>query len=164
MSNTAGEQALAHCDISSLLSRYYQAIDVANWTVLNDEVLDDEAVWEVVQHSPTGGSIEDTVTGRQDIVAWFERIMGGEVSMSEGTVRHFINTHVISVDGDRAHTTSHLQAIGTDTLAILSNGFVEADHVRTERGWRIRRYHIDEHITDADMAAFKASFEITSGQ
>jgi hypothetical protein len=139
MSNAAAEEALAHCRISSLLSRYYQAIDVANWTVLNDEVLDDDAVWEVVQHSPTGGSIE-------------------------GTVRHFITTHVISVDGDRAHSTSHLQAIGTDTLAILSNGFVEADHVRTERGWRIRRYHIDEHITDADMAAFKAAFDIASGR
>jgi hypothetical protein len=162
MSNAAAEEALAHCQISSLLSLYYQAIDVANWTVLNDAVLDDDAVWEVVQHSPTGGTIEDTVNGRANIVAWFERIMGGEVSMSEGTVRHFINTHVISVSGESAHSTSHLQAVGTDTLAILSNGFVAADHVRTSRGWRIRRYHIDEHITDADMAAFKAAFDISN--
>jgi len=164
MSNVVAEEALAHCHISSLLSRYYQAIDVANWTALNDEVLDDDAVWEVVQHSPTGGTIEDTVSGRADIVAWFEQIMGGEVSMSEGTVRHFINTHVITVDGDRAHSTSHLQAVGTDTMAILSVGFAEADHVRTERGWRIRRYRLDEHITDADMAAFKAAFETADGQ
>ena len=49
------------CHISSLLSRYYQAIDVANFTALDDEVLADDAVWEVVQHSPTGGTIEDTV-------------------------------------------------------------------------------------------------------
>jgi SnoaL-like domain len=160
MSNAAAEEALAHCNIASLLSRYYQAIDVANWTALDNDVLDDDAVWEVAQHSPTGGSIQDIVSGRPEIVAWFERIMGGEVSMSEGTVRHFITTHVIDVDGDRAHSTSHLQAVGTDTLAILSNGFVEADHVRTDRGWRIRRYHIDEHITDADMAAFKAAFDI----
>src|ERR1700722_7056638 len=132
MSNAAAEEALAHCHISSLLSRYYQAIDVANFTALNDEVLDDEAVWEVVQHSPTGGTIEDTVSGRADIVAWFERIMGGEVSMSGGAVRHSIHTHVITVDGDRARSTSHLQAIGTDTLAVLSSGFVTADHVRTE--------------------------------
>jgi hypothetical protein len=154
MSNAAAEEALAHCHISSLLSRYYQAIDVANFTALDDEVLADGAVWEVVQHSPTGGTIEDTVSGRADIVAWFEQIMGGEVSMSEGTVRHFINTHVITVDGDRAHSTSHLQAVGTDSMAILSVGFAEADHVRTARGWRIRRYRLDEHITDADMAAF----------
>jgi SnoaL-like domain len=164
MSNAAAEEALAHCHISSLLSRYYQAIDVANFTVLDDEVLADDAVWEVVQHSPTGGTIEDTVSGRADIVAWFEQIMGGEVSMSEGTVRHFLNTHVITVDGDRAHSTSHLQAVGTDSMAILSVGFAEADHVRTARGWRIRRYRLDEHITDADMAAFKAAFDTPAGQ
>jgi ketosteroid isomerase-like protein len=164
MSNAAAEEALAHCHISSLLSRYYQAIDVANFTALDDEVLADDAVWEVVQHSPTGGTIEDTVSGRADIVAWFEQIMGGEVSMSEGTVRHFINTHVITVDGDHAHSTSHLQAVGTDSMAILSVGFAQADHVRTARGWRIRRYRLDEHITDADMAAFKAAFDTTDGQ
>ena len=164
MSNAAAEEALAHCHISSLLSRYYQAIDVANFTALDDEVLADDAVWEVVQHSPTGGTIEDTVSGRADIVAWFEQIMGGEVSMSEGTVRHFINTHVITVDGDRAHSTSHLQAVGTDSMAILSVGFAEADHVRTARGWRIRRYRLDEHITDADMAAFKAAFDTADSQ
>jgi hypothetical protein len=160
MSNGAAEEALAHCHISSLLSLYYQAIDVANWTVLDNEVLDDDAVWEVVQHSPTGGTIEDTVSGRAAIVAWFEQIMGGEVSMSEGTVRHFLNTHVITVDGDRAHSTSHLQAVSTESMAILSVGFAAADHVRTGRGWRIRRYQLDEHITDADMAAFKAAFDI----
>ena len=164
MSNVAADEALAHCHISSLLSRYYQAIDVANFTALDDEVLADDAVWEVVQHSPTGGTIEDTVSGRADIVAWFEQIMGGEVSMSEGTVRHFINTHVNTVDGDRAHSTSHLQAVGTDSMAILSVGFAEADHVRTARGWRIRRYRLDEHITDADMAAFKAAFDTAAGQ
>jgi hypothetical protein len=164
MSNAAAEEALAHCHISSLLSRYYQAIDVANFTALDDEVLADDAVWEVVQHSPTGGTIEDTVSGRADIVAWFEQIMGGEVSMSEGTVRHFLNTHVITVDGDRAHSTSHLQAVGTDSMAILSVGFAEADHVRTARGWRISRYRLDEHITDADMAAFKAAFDTAAGQ
>src|SRR5665213_1925626 len=122
MPNDAAEEALAHCHIASLLAQYYQAIDTANWPVLDQQVLADDAVWEVIQHSPSGGTIEDTVTGRSDIVAWFERIMGGEVSMSEGTVRHFISTHVISVEGDRAHSTSHLQAVATDTLATLSNG------------------------------------------
>jgi hypothetical protein len=49
-------------------------------------------------------------------------------------------------------------------MAILSVGFAEADHVRTARGWRIRRYRLDEHITDADMAAFKAAFDTADGQ
>jgi SnoaL-like domain len=149
------EEALAHAHITSLLAKYYQAIDVGNWTVLDQEILADDAVWEVIQHSPSGGSIEDTVKGRPEIVGWFEQIMGGEASMSEGTCRHFISTHVIDVDGDTARSTSHLQAFDTHRFIMLSNGVVEADHVKTDRGWRIRRYHIDEDITDADMEAFK---------
>ncbi|HEX4219270.1 MAG TPA: nuclear transport factor 2 family protein, partial [Acidimicrobiales bacterium] len=147
--------ALAHSHISSLLGKYYQAIDTANWPVLDQEVLADGAVWEVIQHSPSGETIEDTVKGRPDIVNWFEQIMGGGASMSEGTCRHFVSTHVIDVDGDTARSSSHLQAFDTHTFVMLSNGVVEADHVKTDRGWRIRRYHIDEDITEADMEAFK---------
>jgi hypothetical protein len=153
--NDPAEEALAHGHITSLLAKYYQAIDVGNWTVLDQEILADDAVWEVIQHSPSGESIEDTVKGRAEIVGWFEQIMGGEASMSQGTCRHFISTHVIDVDGDTARSTSHLQAFDTHRFIMLSNGVVEADHVKSDRGWRIRRYHIDEDITDADMEAFK---------
>lgn len=57
-------------------------------------------------------------------------------------------------------STSHLQAVDTVTMATLANGFVEADHVRTEEGWRIRRYKVKERITDADMEAFKATLAL----
>ncbi len=155
MPNDAAEEALAHAHISSLLAKYYQAIDNGKWDVLDEEVLADGAVWEVTQHSPTGGSIEDTVKGRAEILEWFAKIMGGEASMSEGTCRHFIGTHVIDVDGDRARSRSHLQAFDTRTLGMLSNGWAAAEHVKTDRGWRILRYHLEENITDADMEAFK---------
>ncbi len=155
MSDDVAQEALAHAHISSLLAKYYQAIDNSWWDVLDQEILADDALWEVVQTSPTGGSTEDTVKGRQAIVDWFLQIMGGEAAMSEGTCRHFVSTHVIEVDGARARSNAHLQAFDTHTMAMLSNGVVEADHVRTERGWRIQRYNIVESITDADMEAFK---------
>ena len=47
MSNAAAEEALAHCHISSLPTRYYQATDVAHWSVRNDAVPDDDTVWEI---------------------------------------------------------------------------------------------------------------------
>jgi len=155
MSGDAAQEALAHAHISSLLAKYYQAIDNGRWDVLDREVLADDARWEVVQSSPTGGTIEDTVVGREAILSWFAAIMGGEAAMSEGTCRHFISTHVIEVDGDTARSNAHLQAFDTHTMAMLSNGVIEADHVKTDRGWRIRRYNIVESITDADMDAFK---------
>jgi hypothetical protein len=155
----AAEEALAHCHITSLLSLYYQALDTADWDRLEDLVMADDAVWEVVQHSPSG-TVRDLAEGRDAVLGWFKQMMGGEVTMSQGTVRHFINTHVITVGAQTAHSTSHLQAVDTTTLGILANGFVEAEHVKTPEGWRIRRYKIDEHITDADMDAFKKTLEL----
>ena len=155
----AAEEALAHCRISSLLSLYYQALDTADWDRLERQVLAEDAVWEIIQHSPLG-TVRDLADGRDAVLGWFKQLMGGQVTMSEGTVRHFINTHVITVAGRTAHSTSHLQAVDTTTLAILANGFVEAEHVNTPAGWRIRRYKIDEHITDRDMEAFKKSLQL----
>ena len=148
-------EALAHCQIASLLSRYYQSIDQADLEALGRDVLAEDAVWEVSQHSPTEGSIRDVVEGRPAVVEWFSKILGGGVSMSEGACRHFLSTHVIDVDGDGATSTSHLQAVHTHTLQTLSNGVVRARHVRTPAGWRIAHLRLDEDITDADMVAFK---------
>jgi hypothetical protein len=85
-------------------------------------------------------------------------MLGGGVTMSEGSVRHMLTTHVIRVDGDSGHSTSHLQAIETVGMTNVASGFVEADHVRTPQGWRIRYYKVEETITAADMQALKATF------
>jgi predicted SnoaL-like aldol condensation-catalyzing enzyme len=150
----AATEALAYCQISSVLSLYYQALDSSNWSTLERQVMSEDAVWEVIQHSPSG-TVRDLADGRDAVLRWFKRMMGGEVNMSQGTVRHFLNTHVITVEDQTARSTSHLQAVHTTTLQILANGFVEAEHTKTPDGWRISRYKIDEHITDADMDAFK---------
>jgi predicted SnoaL-like aldol condensation-catalyzing enzyme len=156
ISMEAAEEALAYCHITSLLSLYYQALDTANWDTLEKQVMADDAVWEVIQHSPSG-TVRDLAEGRDAVLRWFKRMMGGEVTMSQGTVRHFINTHVIKIEGHTARSTSHLQAVDSGTLNIVANGFVEAEHTKVPEGWRIKRYKIDEHITDADMNAFKAT-------
>jgi hypothetical protein len=70
-------------------------------------------------------------------------------------VLHFLSTHVIRVDGDRATSTSHLQAVSTPTRQILATGVAEAEHVRTKAGWRIRHYKVTERITDEDMRALQ---------
>lgn len=148
----AAEEALAHGQIQSLLSLYYQALDAGDLDRLEREVMAEDASWHVVQTASTG-RIEDRATGRGEVIAWFRKMLSGGVSMSEGTVLHFLSTHVIRVDGDRATSTSHLQAVSTPTMQILATGVAEAEHVRTPAGWRIRRYKVTERITDADMQA-----------
>ncbi len=93
--------------------------------------------------------------GMKTLIGWITKMLSGDVSMSEGTVRHFLSTHVIRIDGERAFSTSHLQAVSTTTMETLANGFVEAEHVRAREGWRIRFYKVTEQITDKDMLAFK---------
>lgn len=154
----AAEEALARCRIDSLLSLYYQALDAGDFDTLESEVMAEDATWEVIQLAGNG-RVEDKAEGRERVLAWFRQMLSGEVSMSEGTVRHFINTHVIRVepDGRSARSTSHLQAVDTVTMATLAVGFVEAEHVHGEAGWRIRTYKVEERITDEDMEAFKAA-------
>lgn len=153
----AGEKALAHCEISNVLSLYYQALDAGDLATLEREVMSEDATWELVQLCGEERLV-DKNSGRAKVLDWFRAMLGGGVTMSEGTVRHSIGTHVIRVDGDRAHSTSHLQAIETVGMKTVASGFVEAHHVRTKQGWRIRSYKVEETITAADMQALKKTF------
>ncbi len=157
----AAEEALAHCHITSLLSLYYQALDVGDLDTLEAEVMAEDASWEVIQLA-SSGRVENGASGRDEVLAWFKQMLSGDVTMSEGTVRHFLNTHVIRValDGLSARSTSHLQAVDTVTMANLASGFAEAEHIRTEQGWRIRHYKVEERITDEDMEAYRATFNL----
>ena len=71
--------------------------------------------------------------------------------MTEGSVRHYLNTHVIEVDGEHARSTSHLQAIETGGMTNVASGFVRAEHIRTAEGWRIQRYEVEETITSVEI-------------
>ncbi len=155
----AAREALAHAHISSLLSLYYQALDRGDFATLEREVMSQDAVWEVVQHA-SSGRVEDRAEGRDNVISWFQRMLSGDVTMKRSQVRHFINTHVIEVDGASARSTSHLQCIDTSSMATVAVGLAEAEHVETPKGWRIRRYKIEEHISDADLEAFKAALDL----
>ncbi len=158
----AAEKALAHCEITNVLSLYYQALDVGDLDRLGREVMAEDATWELIQLCGED-RIVDKTSGRARILDWFRTLLGGDVTMSEGTVRHSLSTHVIHVEGDTAHSTSHLQAIETAGMTNVASGFVEADHVRTSEGWRIRYYKVEETITAADMEALKDSFGHRNG-
>ena len=153
----AAEAALAHAEISNLLSRYYQALDQGDLETLGRAVIAEDATWVLVQLCE-GERIVDESTGRDTILAWFRQMFGAGVSMTEGTVRHYLNTHVIEVEGDTARSTSHLLAVETAGMTNVASGFVRAEHVRTAEGWRIRRYEVEETITRKDMDALKATF------
>ena len=117
----AAREALAHAHISSLLSLYYQALDRGDFATLEREVMSQDAVWEVVQHA-SNGRVEDRAEGRDKVLAWFQQMLSGDVTMKQTQVRHFINTHVIEVDGASARSTSHLQCVDTGSMATVAVG------------------------------------------
>lgn len=153
----AGEKALAHAEITNLLSLYYQALDQGDLETLGRSVIADDATWVLVQLCEAERVVDES-SGRETILEWFRQMFGAGVSMTEGTVRHYLNTHVIEVEGDGARSTSHLQAVETAGMTNVASGFVRAEHVRTADGWRIRRYEVEETITRKDMDALKATF------
>lgn len=153
----AGEIAWARSEIANVLSRYYQALDRGDLATLESRVIDVDATWRLEQRCGEDRLVDET-TGRDAIVGWFRRMLGAGVTMTEGTVRHHLDTHVIEVEGDRGHSTSHLLAIDTAAMKVVASGFAEAEHVRTDEGWRIRRYAVVETITAADLEALRATF------
>ncbi len=54
------------CQISSLLSLYYQALDSGDLASLESRVIADDAIWDVVQVAPIG-RIADKAEGRERI-------------------------------------------------------------------------------------------------
>ena len=152
-----GTRADAQASIANLLSLYYQALDQGDLETLGREVIDEEATWVLVQLCGDERVVDES-TGRDTILDWFRRMYDAGVSMTEGTVRHYINTHVIEVKGETATSTSHLQAIETAGMTNVASGFVRAEHVLGRDGWRIRRYEVEETITRKDMDALKATF------
>lgn len=133
-------------EITDVLARFHRAIDGGLWSMMRDEVLAEDAVWEW-RAWDDGGVAEDRAVGRDAVLAWLEAAMTGS------TVRHFTTGHLFEIDGDRAHSESYMVVIDTQTLAILANGVVDADHVRTARGWRVRRCRIDERVADGQISA-----------
>jgi len=117
----------------------------------------EDATWELIQICGDERIVDET-SGRDRVLDWFRTMLGGGVTMSEGTVRHSLDTHFIRVDGESARSTSHLQAIETVGMTIVASGRVEADHVKTPDGWRIRHYKVEETITAPDMKALKETF------
>ena len=153
----AAQRALDWTGIANVLSRYYQALDRGDLETLGRDVIAEGATWRLVQRCGEDRLV-DEIEGRDEILAWFERMLGSGVSMSEAAVRHHLDTHVIEIEGDTATSTSHLLAVETTSLSIVASGFAAASHVRTDRGWRIHRYEVEENLTAADMAALREAF------
>jgi len=94
-----------------------------------DDVFTEDGVWDA------GGSVGE-IKGRDAI---YDHLRLGRWSFS---MHYFLNPH-IELDGDKAHATWMLWqpcTLSDGNRSMLMSAVTEDDYVRTECGWRLKRY------------------------
>ena len=120
------------------------AIDTADFEALRevftpDATVDFASVGRYVETAPA-------VSGIEAILAWFRAALAPFPD-----VLHFMSNHVIDVDGDEARVLTYMHV-----LHMGMGGIYTASAVRTARGWRIRRFRLDERRFDAAAERLRA--------
>jgi 3-phenylpropionate/cinnamic acid dioxygenase small subunit len=111
-------------EITDLLNRYATAQDTRDWALLASCFTDDAKL-----DYDTSGTFD-----RADFVAHCE---AGLAPMK--ATQHLVSNHVVTVDGDRAQSTSYVVAqhvLGDDVTFTLGGTYHDL-LVRTPEGWRI---------------------------
>lgn len=116
-------------EISDLLTRYTQVVDLRRWEDLGEVFAEDATA----DYTPTGGVSGDYRT----VMAWLDRALAPwPVNL------HVIGNLTVTLDGDRATCRSYFiapMAVGTvgAQQSVINGGLYDDVLVRTPAGWRI---------------------------
>lgn len=143
--------------IIDVVTRFHRAIDSNTWTLMRDEVLAPDVVWEW-SATNASGPMADGAAGREDVIAWLSSAMVGS------EVRHFTTSHLVDIEGDHAHSESYMVVVDKNSLTVLANGLVTVDHVRLPEGWRMQRCSIDERIPDTMVEGMQTLLRDGAGE
>ena len=110
--------------ISDVLIRYATALDGRDWELLASCFTDD-------------ATLDYDTSGTYGRDAFVEHCRAGLARMK--ATQHCVTNHVISTDGDRAHSTSYViaQHVRDSDVTFTLGGTYVDDLVRVGTGWRI---------------------------
>ena len=110
--------------ISDVLIRYATALDGRDWELLASCFTDD-------------ATLDYDTSGTYGRDAFVEHCRAGLARMK--ATQHCVTNHVISTDGDRAHSTSYViaQHVRANDVTFTLGGAYSDDLVRVGTGWRI---------------------------
>ena len=110
--------------ISDVLIRYATALDGRDWELLASCFTDD-------------ATLDYDTSGTYGRDAFVEHCRAGLARMK--ATQHCVTNHVISTDGDRAHSTSYViaQHVRENDVTFTLGGTYSDDLVRVGTGWRI---------------------------
>ena len=85
-------------------------------------------------------------TGLTDYIPWWRAALG-----KYGRTQHMIGNIQVTVDGDRAHMRSYVQAThevpGEPDVLLTLWAAYDDDLIRTPDGWKITHHHLDPLIS-----------------
>jgi SnoaL-like domain len=152
---TCAADLVARAEIEELVARCWWARDERRADVLG-ACLAEDAVWA----GSVAGSVGlGPIAGRERILAW----QRDGWRLDSGQCRHLpLNTTFLVHEEARAATASYLLLAESrqDVFTARAAGFLRADHVRAEVGWRIARMFVGwdappwagsvEHMTERE--------------
>jgi len=119
-------------EIAELMHRYAWAIDHWEWALL-DEVFAAEAEGDFSSVKQYVGG-DGIARGRAAIVAWLRSSLA-----KFPEVLHFMSNPLVALAGDEARITTYMHV-----MHMPMGGIYDCSAVRTPRGWRIRRFRLEE--------------------
>jgi hypothetical protein len=144
-------------ELTDVLVKFHRAVDYGTWDLLHTDVLTEGVEWESVA-SDCDGSLEDAISGRDTFVSWLSAAMTG------ATANHLTSNHLYEIDGDSAHTESHMIVVDRTTLTTLATGLVKATYARTPEGWRISHLRIEERMIDGTISGMKERLGLATSE
>jgi len=125
--------------VIQLIHQYAQGLDFRDKELLRRTFTADA----VAEYEGVNFPMHVRLEGFQAILEW----LNAQVGDREGAAPwHFMDTHVVTVKGDRATLRTYQH---NRTLAGVGVYSVEA--VRTAHGWRIQKLRLDERILDPKL-------------
>ncbi len=158
MTDLTLQTLLDRAEISDVFHRYALGVDTRDWVMFRscftyDVVADFSSIWP-------GG----IWAGADEWTAMGEKLINGL-----DATQHIITNHTHDIDGDTAKCTSYLHAQHVFKNDLGSNhnvlaGYYTYDMVRTEDGWKIKKYSLTVTWATGNAAVFDMAAERLKNQ
>jgi hypothetical protein len=134
--------------ISDLLFSFAAALDNKDWKKYTDNYADDGYI-----------ELPDPVNGGSFILRKDKMLEQVPTSLGRYAATHHISTnHQITIDGDKAHSRSYLQAVhvgANPAIHWTAGGWYDSHYTRTPEGWKFAHVRLTCVWLDGDVGTIK---------
>ncbi|MGI9583962.1 MAG: nuclear transport factor 2 family protein [Acidimicrobiia bacterium] len=138
---TALEVEADRSAVIRLMAQYIQGLDALDEALLARTFVKDA----VAEYVGANFDMDVHLEGIEAILAWIRENFG---SREDAVPWHYVDTHVVEVEGDTATLRSYLH-----NRHMSSIGLYTVNARRTPQGWGIAKLHLEGRILDPELFA-----------